>query len=153
MLNLKSPKKYSKSLSSTWNLNFPPIIINILFKFQAQDIDLEYLFWRFEKHIILSEKNQQFWWHLFWWHSKFYRQQKQMAVKVLDQNAETILFWNWPYVLWPFITVHKSAETIQGRKLFAEIRYVLLLVKPYYYLFFPACLLDRKEYFRLEYLM
>ena len=26
----------------------------------------------------------------------------------------------WPYVL---VTVHKSAETIQGQKLFAEIRY------------------------------
>ena len=33
-------------------------------------------------------------------------------------SAETILFWIWPYVLWPLITVHKSAETIQGRKLF-----------------------------------
>ena len=40
-------------------------------------------------------------------------------------SAETILFWIWPYVLWPLVTVtvHKSAETIQGRKLFAEIRY------------------------------
>ena len=38
-------------------------------------------------------------------------------------SAETILFWIWPYVLWPLITVNKSAETIQGRKLFAEIRY------------------------------
>ena len=27
-----------------------------LLKFQAQDSDLEYLFWRFEKHIALSEK-------------------------------------------------------------------------------------------------
>ena len=33
-------------------------------------------------------------------------------------SAETILFWSWPYVLWPLVTVHKSAETIQGRKLF-----------------------------------
>ena len=38
-------------------------------------------------------------------------------------SAETILFWIWPYVLWPLVTVHKSAKTIQGRKLFAEIRY------------------------------
>ena len=38
-------------------------------------------------------------------------------------SAATILFWIWPYVLWPLVTVHKSAETIQGRKLFAEIRY------------------------------
>ena len=27
------------------------------FKFQVQDSFLEYLFWRFEKHIALSEKN------------------------------------------------------------------------------------------------
>ena len=33
-------------------------------------------------------------------------------------SAETILFWIWPYVLWPLVTVHKSVETIQGRKLF-----------------------------------
>ena len=26
------------------------------FKFQIQDSDLEYLFWRFDKHIALSEK-------------------------------------------------------------------------------------------------
>ena len=26
------------------------------FKFQVQDSDLEYLFWRFDKHIALSEK-------------------------------------------------------------------------------------------------
>ena len=28
-----------------------------------------------------------------------------------------------PYVPWPLVTVHKSMETFQGRKLFAEIRY------------------------------
>ena len=39
-------------------------------------------------------------------------------------SAETILFWLWLYVLWPLITVHKCAETIQGRKLYEEIRYV-----------------------------
>ena len=33
-------------------------------------------------------------------------------------SAETVLFWTLPYVLWPLMTVHKSAETIQGRKLF-----------------------------------
>ena len=32
-------------------------------------------------------------------------------------SAETILFWIWPYVLWPLETVHTGAETIQGRKL------------------------------------
>ena len=26
------------------------------FKFQVQDSDLEYLFWRFDKHVALSEK-------------------------------------------------------------------------------------------------
>ena len=40
-------------------------------------------------------------------------------------SEETILFWLLPYVLWPLITVHKCAETIQGRKLYEEIRYVL----------------------------
>ena len=38
-------------------------------------------------------------------------------------SAETILFWIWPYVLWPLLTVHKSAETIQGRKLFKGRNY------------------------------
>ena len=45
-----------KSLSWTWHLNFPPITVNNLFKFQAQDSDLEYLFWQCEKHNTLSEK-------------------------------------------------------------------------------------------------
>ena len=35
---------------------------------------------------------------------------------------ETILFLIQPYVLSPLVTVHKSVETIQGRKLFAKIR-------------------------------
>ena len=39
-------------------------------------------------------------------------------------SAETILFWLWPYVLWPLISVHKCAETIQGQKLYEEIRYL-----------------------------
>ena len=44
---------YSKSLSWTWNLKFPPITVNNLVKFQAQDSDLEYFseIWRFEKRI------------------------------------------------------------------------------------------------------
>ena len=46
----------SKSLSWTWNLNFLPKTINNLFKSQAQDSDLEYLFWRLKKLITLSEK-------------------------------------------------------------------------------------------------
>ena len=39
-------------------------------------------------------------------------------------SAETILFWILPYVLWPLITVHKCAETIQGRKLFKGGNYM-----------------------------
>ena len=42
-----SQKKYSKKLFWAWNLNFPPIIANTKFKFQAQDSFLEYSFWRF----------------------------------------------------------------------------------------------------------
>ena len=37
--------KYSKSLSWAENLNFPPKTVNNLFKFSAQDSDLEYLCW------------------------------------------------------------------------------------------------------------
>ena len=37
MCFLHCQNKYSKSLSWTWNLNFPPITVNKLFKFQAQD--------------------------------------------------------------------------------------------------------------------
>ena len=39
-----SKKNYSKSLSWTWNLNFPPITVNNKFKFQAQDSNLEYFY-------------------------------------------------------------------------------------------------------------
>ena len=31
-------------------------------------------------------------------------------------TMEVILFWLWPYVLWPLISVHKWAETIYMRK-------------------------------------
>ena len=54
-----------------------------------------------------------FFWMIFWY-----------TVFPHIVSAETILFWLWPYVLWPLVTVHKSAETIQGRKLYEEIRYV-----------------------------
>ena len=46
----------------------------------------------------------------------------------------TIIFWIQPYVLWPLVTVHTGAEnysreeTIQGPKLYEEIRYVLLTI-------------------------
>ena len=39
-------------------------------------------------------------------------------------SAETILFWIQPYVLWPLVTVHTGAETIQGRKLFKGGNYM-----------------------------
>ena len=55
-----SKKNYSKSLSWTLNLKFLPITGYNLFSFQAQDSDLEYLFfleiWRCEKWFALSEK-------------------------------------------------------------------------------------------------
>ena len=57
---------------------------------------------------------------------KFLLEKKQTSPTVFLRivSVETILFWIWPYVLWPLVTVNKSAETIQGRKLFAEIRYL-----------------------------
>ena len=50
-------KSSQNQLSWTWKLNFLPIKVNNLFKFQAQGSDLEYLFWQCEKHITLSEKS------------------------------------------------------------------------------------------------
>ena len=55
----KSPKtKYSKSLSWTWNISFPPITVNNKFKFQAQDSNSEYFsFWNWE----IWKRNYPFW--------------------------------------------------------------------------------------------
>ena len=39
-------------------------------------------------------------------------------------SPESILFWIQPYVLWPLVTVHTGAETIQGRKLFKGGNYM-----------------------------
>ena len=50
--------------------------------------------------------------------------QKRYTVFPHIVSAKTILFWLLPYVLWPLITVLKCAETIQGRKLYEEIRYL-----------------------------
>ena len=47
--------KYSKSLSWAENLNFPPKTVNNLFKFSAQDSDLEYLFWQCKKPPVSSD--------------------------------------------------------------------------------------------------
>ena len=54
--NLK--KKYSKSLSWTWNLNFPPITVNNKFKFQAQDSNLEYFYFG---DLEIRKTNRTFW--------------------------------------------------------------------------------------------
>ena len=54
----KSPKKYSKSLSWTWNLNFPPITVNNKFKFQAQDSNLEYFYFG---DLDIWKTNSTFW--------------------------------------------------------------------------------------------
>jgi hypothetical protein len=47
--------KYSKSLSCAENLNFLPKSVNNLFKFSAQDSDLEYLFWRSKNPPVSSD--------------------------------------------------------------------------------------------------
>jgi hypothetical protein len=47
--------KYSKSLSLAENLKFPPKTVYNLFKFSAQDSDLEYLFWRGKSSPISSD--------------------------------------------------------------------------------------------------
>ena len=47
-LEQKLDPKGVNSVGETKNLNFPPKTVNNLFKFSAQDSDLEYLFWRFD---------------------------------------------------------------------------------------------------------
>jgi hypothetical protein len=47
--------KYSKSLSWAESLNFPPKTVNNLFKFSAQDIDLEYLCWQWKNSPVSSD--------------------------------------------------------------------------------------------------
>ena len=37
----------------------------------------------------------------------------------------SFLFWIWSQYIRPKVTVHKCAETIQGRKLYEDIRYIL----------------------------
>ena len=46
---------YSKSLSRAENLNFPPKTVNNLFKFSAQDSDLEYLCWQWKNSPVSSD--------------------------------------------------------------------------------------------------
>ena len=50
----------------------------------------------------------------------FFKDKWNKNVTVFPQivSAETVLFWIYPYVLWPLITLYTGAETIQGRKLF-----------------------------------
>ena len=52
---LHCQNKYSKSLSWAENLNFPPKSVNNLFKFSAQDSDLEYLFWQCKNPPVSSD--------------------------------------------------------------------------------------------------
>ena len=55
----KSPKwKYSKLLSSAWNLNFLFTVIGGKFKFQVQDSDLEYFF---SGDLEIWKTNHTFW--------------------------------------------------------------------------------------------
>ena len=53
-----SKNKYSKSLSWTWNLNFLPITVNNKFKFQAQDRNLEYVYFG---DLEIWKTNHTFW--------------------------------------------------------------------------------------------
>ena len=53
-----SKKNYSKSLSWTWNLNFPPITVNNKFKFQAQDSNMEYFYFG---DLEIWKTNRTFW--------------------------------------------------------------------------------------------
>ena len=51
---------------------------------------------------------------------------KKITVFPYIVSAETILFWIWKskisQYIRPKVTVHKCEETIQGRKLYEEIR-------------------------------
>ena len=53
--NFHCQHKYSKSLSWAENLNFPPKTVNNLFKFSAQDSDLEYLYWQWKHSPVSSD--------------------------------------------------------------------------------------------------
>ena len=52
---LQCQHKYSISLSWAENLNFSPKTVNNLFKFSAQDSDLEYFFWQGKKSSVSSD--------------------------------------------------------------------------------------------------
>ena len=56
---------YSKSLSWAENLNFPPKTVNSLFKFSAQNSDLEYLFWKCKKFPVSSDLKPPLGWKCF----------------------------------------------------------------------------------------
>ena len=63
-------KNYSKSLSWAENLNFPPKTVNNIFKFSAQDSDLEYCF---ELYQIFWQKATFKTIRLWWAKSRFLR--------------------------------------------------------------------------------
>ena len=51
----RCPNKYSKSLSWPENLNKLSTALGGKFKFSAQDIDLEYLFWQLKNSPVSSD--------------------------------------------------------------------------------------------------
>ena len=57
-------------------------------------------------------------------------------------SAETILFWLWPYVLWPLVTVHKSAETIRGNTVY------VLQDNTFSHAFVEDQMISTKDFFR-----
>ena len=62
-------------------------------------------------------KKSIFWFNFYWFSNTIF---------LWIVSVETILFWIQPYELWPLVTAHTGSETIQGRKLFAEIWNVIL---------------------------
>ena len=75
-----------------------------------------------------SAHSDTFYFHFFYMLSDWVEILQDFSKKILKTvfprivSAETILFWIWPYVLWPLTFTSYiwivAAETIQGRKLF-----------------------------------
>ena len=72
--------KYSKSLSWAENLNFPPKTVNNLFKFSAQDSDLEYLFWRSKNSPVSSDL-------------KPYKHRECILISEIDLEIKVVVVW------------------------------------------------------------
>ena len=82
--------KYSKSLSWAENLNFPPKSVNNLFKFSAQDCDLEYLFWRTKNPPVSSDLKPPL--------------VKKEEIIVID------VVYGWPLRVWPWKIIALSSK-------------------------------------------